>query len=70
MEGWKTKVGAIGSIASGVVLICQALVTIEDGQINFDRIQEGVVLIAAGLAVWGIGHKIEKGAKAQPVKKT
>ena len=60
MTGWKTKVGAIGSIASGVVIIAQAIVVAE-GSLDFDKIMDGLVLIAAGFAVFGIGHKIEKG---------
>ena len=64
MKGWKTKVGGIGSIASGVVLIAQALVVAE-GSVDFSRIQEGIVLIVAGFAVLGIGHKIEKAGGAK-----
>lgn len=62
MSGWKTKVGGIGMIASGVAGLANAVVN------DFDpvAIKESVLLIVAGvtafggLAAIGIGHKIEK----------
>ena len=63
MTGWKTWVAAIGSMASGVAMIAQAFI---GDVIQMDKVQEGVLLIIAGLALAGIGHKIEKAAPKEP----
>lgn len=55
MGGWKTWASGIASILSGVVVIINSVLG-EGGEI-----MEGVALIIAGLAILGIGHKIEKG---------
>ena len=56
MTGWKTWAAGIASILSGVVLILNAVI----GEGGEGGIMEGVSLIIAGLAILGIGHKIEK----------
>ncbi len=58
MSGWKTKAGGIGMILTGAGSILTAL-SGADG-FSFDSIQGGIALITGGLAVLGIGHKIEK----------
>lgn len=57
MRGWKTWAGGLALIASGVGTIAQV---IANGEFSFEKIQAGLALIGAGLAVWGIGHKIDK----------
>jgi hypothetical protein len=57
MTGWKTWAAAIGFIASGVGMIATGLAT---DPINFELIAAGWAAIMAGLALVGIGHKIEK----------
>ena len=59
LTGWKTWASGIASMLSGIVLILKSVIG-EGGEI-----MEGVALIIAGLAILGIGHKIEKAA---PVK--
>ncbi len=59
MGGWKTWIGGLSLIFSGLAL---ALKEIKEGTYSF---QEAVVLIGQGFAVIGIGHKIEKSAKGE-----
>ncbi len=62
MTGWKTKIGGIGMIATGIGALANAALN------NFDpvAIKDSITMIAAGisafggLAAIGIGHKIEK----------
>jgi hypothetical protein len=56
MTGWKTWAAGGVSILSGIVLILKALI----GEGAEGGIMEGISLIIAGLAILGIGHKIEK----------
>ncbi len=58
MSGWKTKAGGIGMILTGAGAIL-ASVSGADG-FSYESIQGGIGMITAGLAVLGIGHKIEK----------
>ena len=57
MTGWKTWAAGIGSIASGVAMILNAVA--QDG-FSFDALKEGIGLITFGLGLIGIGHKVEK----------
>jgi hypothetical protein len=57
MGGWKTWVAAIGLIASGIGMIATGFVA---EPMNFDMIVAGWGSIMAGLALVGIGHKLEK----------
>jgi len=57
MTGWKTWVAAIGLIASGVGMIATGFVA---DPMDFELIVAGWGSIMAGLALVGIGHKIEK----------
>jgi hypothetical protein len=52
-------VAGIGSILSGVGMI---LVNVIETPMDVAGIMEGWALILAGLAILGIGHKIEKAA--------
>ena len=58
MEGWKTKVASIGTILTGLSMIVAALT--KEGGFNFADIQSGFITITGGLAVWGLGHKLDK----------
>lgn len=51
MTGWKTLLSGIGSIVFGIIQIVTGNTT------------EGIQFILAGLAILGIGHKIEKSGK-------
>jgi len=57
MAGWKTWLAAIGMIATGVGLVIGGFLA--DPQ-NWEMVQNGITMILAGLALIGIGHKIEK----------
>jgi hypothetical protein len=65
MKGWKTWVGGIGMIATGIGSLANAILN------DFDpvAIKESAVMIAAGfssfggLTAIGLGHKIEKNTK-------
>ena len=59
MGGWKTWVAGLGTIFGGLAMIAGALA---DG-IDPDKIWQGFQMILAGLAIIGIGHKIEKAGK-------
>ena len=60
MTGWKTKLGAVGIAATGVAMIVEGLV---GEAVDPTKVWEGITIISGALAVVGIGHKIEKGAK-------
>ena len=57
MSGWKSWAAGLGSIASGVALILNAVAA--DG-FSFDALQEGIALLVAGFGILGIAHKVEK----------
>ena len=65
MGGWKTWVGGIGIIASGVGLITATIVAekfeLAELAAGMALISKGVGIIAAGFAAIGLGHKLEKG---------
>jgi len=52
MSGWKTWAGGLGLIAVGLVMIVNK------------EFEAGAMKIAEGLAIIGIGHKIEKSQAA------
>lgn len=55
MGGWKTWAAGVGMIMLGVGQCVMAL----SGEANSD-LQGGIATVMAGLAILGIGHKIEK----------
>ena len=57
MTGWKTWAAGLASILGGVAAI---LTVISSGDFNFEAIQGGIAMIALGLGMIGIGHKVEK----------
>ena len=57
LTGYKTKLGAAGLVLTGLARIAQ---TLSEGGFNWPEISEGIGLVAAGFAAWGIGHKIER----------
>lgn len=63
MTGWKTKLGGLALIFSGLAL---GIVGVTEG-FNMEKIAQGGALIGSGLAAWGIGHKIEK-ASGKPAE--
>jgi hypothetical protein len=60
MGGWKTWVAGIGTILTGLGLIAAGVTA---DIIDMELIVSGAKTVLAGLAVLGIGHKIEKAAK-------
>lgn len=58
MGGWKTWAAAIGMILAGAGLITTGSLA---DPVDVDKILEGAQMILAGLALIGIGHKLEKG---------
>ena len=56
MRGWKTWAAGIGTILLGLSQVALALGSPEAGT----TINGGVQTVLAGLAVIGIGHKLEK----------
>ena len=56
MSGWKTYLAGIGTILLGVSQVAMALGAPEAGT----SINGGVQTVLAGLAIVGIGHKIDK----------
>lgn len=57
MTGWKTKTAGIAAILTGLGLVLKGITA---DVFDFDSIKQGVVAIIAGLAVLGIGHKLDK----------
>lgn len=57
---WKTWVGAIGLMGTGVVLICDGLLA---DPMDPTKIWEGLLSIWAGLALLGIVSTVKKLAK-------
>ena len=60
MSGWKTWAAGIGTILLGVSQIVLALTKPEAGT----SMEAGLQTVLAGLAIIGIGAKIEKAGKA------
>ncbi len=60
MKGWKTKVGAVGVICTGIGLVIGGL-TAEP--INGEMLAAGLVVIFGAFEGYGIAHKIEKAGK-------
>ena len=56
MTGWKTKLGGLALILSGLGL---GLVGISEG-FDMDKLVQAGAMIGAGFTALGIGHKIEK----------
>lgn len=56
LTGYKTTLGAAGLVLMGLAKIFSAV----SGDMNTDDLTEGAGLIAAGLAAFGIGSKIER----------
>lgn len=55
MKGWKTLMAGVGLICTGLGLIAKEIV---EGTWN---LQTGVTTLLSGLAVIGLGHKLDKG---------
>ncbi len=62
MTGWKTKLAGIGMIVTGLGIVISGLV---GDSFDFAKVKEGAQLILAGLAVLGLGHKIDKAGAAK-----
>ena len=58
MGGYKTWIAAIGTILTGLGMIGAGLS--KEGGFSFENIQGGVQTVLAGLALVGVGHKIDR----------
>lgn len=58
MSGWKTWVAGIGTVLTGLGMIGAALT--KEGGFAFADLQNGMQTVLAGVAVLGIGHKIDR----------
>ena len=59
MKGWKTWLGGLALVLSGAGV---AVVGVTQ-DFDMDKVTQGLAMIGAGFAAWGIGHKIEKAQK-------
>ncbi len=55
MSGWKTWAAGIAAILAGASMVVMSVTGTGEGSIS-----EGIQMVIGGLAVLGIGHKIEK----------
>ena len=61
MTGWKTKAAGVAAIATGVGMLIPQIVKLISGEpVDGDQIYKAWGTIVGGLAILGIGHKIEK----------
>lgn len=72
LDGYKTKIGAISLMLSGLAEITQKIVGLSDlaSIISFLRtvpMEPGWIALSAGFAAWGMAKKMEKAAAAPPV---
>lgn len=64
MKGYKTWIASVGSMAAGIAMIADGLSTSDTPMgIDPNKIYQGIMMILAGLALVGIGHKIEKASE-------
>lgn len=61
LKGWKTTIGAISLVLGGLAVILKGLST--EAGIDFEMVIDAGTMIMAGLAVFGIGKKIERNGK-------
>jgi len=59
MKGWKTNTAAIGAILGGLALVAKG---VSGDSFDFESIKQGVAAVIAGLALVGVGHKLDKAA--------
>lgn len=55
MTGWKTWAAGIGSILGGAAMIANSFATGD-----YSHMAEGWGLVVGGLAIIGIGHKVDR----------
>ena len=58
LTGWKTYTAGAGAILTGLGMIAAAVS--KEGGFSFDNLQAGIQTVLAGLAVVGIGHKLDR----------
>ena len=64
MSGWKTKAASTGMILMGLGTMIAGVMEFFDGvPTGAETVQSGFLMVTAGLAAMGIGHKIEKAGK-------
>lgn len=57
MEGWKTKLGGVGTILSGLAILAGVL---SGDSVNINQLAEAALVVFAGLGAIGLGHKLDK----------
>jgi len=76
VNGYKTKIGAVALILSGLAELLQKIVDLTDfaSVLAFIKVlpnDPGWIALAAGIAALGIGHKLEKAKEPEkPVEKS
>jgi hypothetical protein len=73
VNGFKTKIGAISLILSGLAELTQRITSLTDlaSWLAFLKglpLSPGWVAVSAGIAAWGLAHKMEKSAEDAEVK--
>lgn len=58
LDGLKTKLAAIGLVLTGLGSTLAALTA--EGGWDLNSAREGLLVVLSGLAVLGVGHKLEK----------
>ncbi|NIQ92431.1 MAG: hypothetical protein GWN93_27000 [Deltaproteobacteria bacterium] len=56
-RGWKTYLGAIGAMLTGIGMIAKVVV---ESPFNPVEVLDGLLVFTGGLTVLGVGHKLQK----------
>lgn len=69
VDGYKTKIGAVSLILSGLAELTQKIAALTDfaSIIAFVKVlpmDPGWIAVSAGIAAWGLARKMEKAAEA------
>lgn len=57
LDGYRTYIAAIASILSGIGMIAKG---VTDTPFSWELVNQGWVMVVAGLAVFGLGKKLSK----------
>ena len=73
VDGYKTKIGAVSLILSGLAELTQKIAVLTDfaSIIAFVKalpMDPGWMAVSAGIAAWGLARKMEKAAEAEAPK--
>lgn len=57
LDGYKTFLAGLGMIAAGIGILVKPF---SEGMFFGEATMEGYQMVMGGLALWGIGHKLDK----------